>query len=908
MKDNAICAATLLVALVMLAGCGGNRMADARASVYVSPQGDDANPGTAAARPLRTPRAAVERMRELRKAGKISGDAVVEFADGTYPLAEPVRLGADDSGTTWRAAHRGKAVFTGTTKLVWRKLADAKVEALLPATARGKVMVAEVPGKGLLPSFMGGSHLYTPSNDIPLAVFCGEDRLACARWPNGGFARTGAVQAETIRIGQRAKKDASFAFDRDKLAQWTKEPFAWTFGLWGVEWADATYPLSRIDVGAGTVSLPPVVIPFGLRRAMPFYVLNAFTELDRPGEWVADRERRLLYLWPKEEGSGIGDQGLGIGEVVLCEGMIRAEGLKDFAFDGFVFEKTRKTAVTVKQGERVTVRASVFRHTCSWAVEIDGGRDCRVAGCDMYDLGEGGVRLAGGDCLALEPGGHVAENNHIHHYGRVFYNYRQGIAMYGIGNRAVHNLVHHSAHTGIYWSGTDNEIAYNVIHDTCEFNDDAGAIYVWHYSWLKRGGLIAHNVIHYTGKKRFPNATEGIYLDDYSSEVRVIGNLVNRASLGVHVGGGQSCEIAGNVLMNCGSALHLSTRMGWPDPKKGADSKILREVTDHLAICDTPSWRTRFPGLGRLIDFAKTDPKNAHQALWNTVTNNLGVGSGEFKHANWDAISNTTVWADNVSVTNDPGFADYFGIDWTARPDSKYRGLIDGCEFAKAGLYDDPERISPAVKFGDVTRPDPIGTITLSKPLINLAVTLQGELPAGVTAFAERTEGCAVTDWSKGRWIFAQMPCAPDGTSPWERISYSFVPTCDCTVVLTAMGGVGEHTLYDDIRIEGAEVDGPLFRQEQPFKANERQRVHSAPVRCRKGTPVRVFFRAKSAEGFERGADARKTVIEVSPGGRIGSLEAARDEIRAIRAKNGGRLPNRIGWTAMGTPIEEKRP
>ena len=41
------------------------------------------------------------------------------------------------------------------------------------------------------------------------------------------------------------------------------------------------------------------------------------------------------------------------------------------------------------------------------------------------------------------------------------------------------NLIHHSTHTGIYARGYDHYIGYNVIHDVCSFNKDAGAIYVW---------------------------------------------------------------------------------------------------------------------------------------------------------------------------------------------------------------------------------------------------------------------------------------------------------------------------------------------------------------------------------------------------------------------------------------------
>lgn len=885
MAHNGILMVMPLAALAVLAGCGGNRAAETAPSVYVSPQGDDANPGTEIGRPLRTPQVAAEKVRALRRAGKISGDAIVEFADGTYSLADPVRFDANDSGTIWRAAHRGRAVFTGTTKLVWRKLEDENVKVLLPETVRGKVMVADIPGDGELPSFRNGHVKETPSNALPIAVYCGDERLNCARWPNDAFARTGQTEAERVGVGERSKVGGKFAFDRHKLEEWSKEPFAWVFGLWGVEWAHDSVPLTDIDPKAGQIRLSKESIPFGLKRGMPFYVFNAFSEIDRPGEWVVDRERRRLYLWPKETGPSA--------EAILTDGLIDANGVKDFVLDGFVFEKTRRTVVQVKDCERLILRASIVRHANSWGVDVRGGRNCRVTGCDLYDLGEGGVRLEGGHQEDLARANHVVENCHVHHYGRTIYNYRDGIALYGTGNSAVHNLVHHAFHTGIYFAGNDHYVGYNVVHDVCEFNDDAGAIYSWQNSWVKRGGVVEHNVIHMIGKKRFPSNTEGIYLDDFSSEVVVRGNLVNRATCGIKVGGGQSHVICGNVLMNCLMPVNLDSRKKWPDPQKGRDGKLWRTI-DSDPVYSSPLWRSHYPGLARLLDYPG-DAVRSHYAFWNVITNNMFVASGECRRLEWDVIGATTTWTNNVAVGDDPGFVDWQGLNWKAKDDSRFHSLIYGCRFVDAGLYDSPDRITPAVKFGDgVSTPGSFGEHPLAKPVVNLAVQLRDKLPEGVKSFAENPLGCEVPDWSKGRWIFARYDCNPDVDAPWERFAYSFVPTCDCMVTLVAMGGTGECALYDDIRIEGAEVGGPIFGRPQPFKANDRQRVHSAPVRCRKGTPVKVFFRAKSAEGFERGPDARKTVIEVAPGGRIGSLEAARDEIRAIRAKNGGKLPNRI--------------
>ena len=826
-----------------LAGCDGEVV-----TISVTPTGS-----------VRTPEAARDAVRaakaRLAKAGRPETPIEVVFDDGVYRLEAPLELAADDSGSTsapvvWRARNRGKAAFSAGVAVEWKPLDDEKVRALLPPAARDKVVFANVPGKGPLPSFLNGSHLVMSGKDIPIEVFADSTRLVCARFPNEGFASTGAVEAEQIRTGQRAMKDGTFEYDRAKLAEWTKEPFPWTFGLWGVEWCDLRAPLEGIDLGKGTIALKREYIPFGLREDKNFYVFNAFCELDRPGEWVVDRERRRVYLWPlggeepkvKSEGCSMA------AEIVASDGLVQAKGVKDVVFDGLVFEKSRLSAVALNDCTNVTVRACIVRHTCSWGVHVEGGCGCRVVGCDLYDLGEGGVFLSGGDHLKLERADHVAENNHIHHYGRVFYNYRQGVSLNGVGCSAIHNLVHHSPHTGIYAMGNDHYIGWNVIHDTCEFNDDAGAIYVWNYSFVKRGVMIEHNVIHMTGKKRFPSNTEGIYLDDYSPENVVRYNFINRASLGIHLAGGQCNETYGNVMLNCTRSLSLSTRQPWANSQLGRKSRNFTELDAHYDVYSSEKWLRHYPGLAKLLPLK--DPVLAHHAYWNVVSNNVSAYSGAASKSCWEAISNSTVWADNVACGDrDPGLADYFGFGWTAKPGSPNAAVIDGCGFDKAGLYDSSDRVSPAVKFGaDVTKPQPWGPADLT-PSARVACAFQGKLPDGVKAFAADTKGCSVASWSKGNWVDCIKGVDLSKQSRWREYSYSFVPTCDATFVISAMGGFGKAlTVYDGISVAGVEDTTNLFGNAQPFKANDKNRKSSKPLRCKKGQRVTVSFRARYEE------------------------------------------------------------
>lgn len=91
----------------------------AHAQLYVSPAGDDANPGTEA-RPVRT----LPHARDLARAQKAF---TVTLAGGVYRLTQPLRLGPEDSGVAYTALKAGPpAVISGGIRIDGWKLADAR--------------------------------------------------------------------------------------------------------------------------------------------------------------------------------------------------------------------------------------------------------------------------------------------------------------------------------------------------------------------------------------------------------------------------------------------------------------------------------------------------------------------------------------------------------------------------------------------------------------------------------------------------------------------------------------------------------------------------------------------------------------------------------------------------------------
>ena len=136
---------TLLICLLILTAGALAAPVD----VFVSTSGDDAWSGTLAAPnagntdgPFATLARARDEVRRLKAAGKLAQGATVHVRQGTYRLTEPVRLGAEDSGTPG-------------APVVWRAFEKepATLAASLPVTGfgpwKGEILVADLKGTPL---------------------------------------------------------------------------------------------------------------------------------------------------------------------------------------------------------------------------------------------------------------------------------------------------------------------------------------------------------------------------------------------------------------------------------------------------------------------------------------------------------------------------------------------------------------------------------------------------------------------------------------------------------------------------------------------------------------------------------------------------------------------------------------
>jgi len=656
---------------------------------YVSPSGNDANPGTKD-RPFATLQRARDEIRRLKASGRLPADGItVEVRGGMYELSRPLELTEQDSGTenvpiVYRA-YEGESVKIGGGREVtgWKHVTDITVLNRLHESARGQVWRADLKALGIT-DLQGINSARTYQSDPGLEVFFQDKPMSLARYPNSGYMHiTGVPDSDgNLKTGDITAPDGKFVCDDPRPARWINEKDIWLHGFWRRDWCDIRVPLGSVDPAASTIRLGvPSGQAFNIRSGQWFYAENVLPELDSPGEWYLDRDSSILYFWPSAPVSS--------GKVVVSvvRDLFQVNDASHLTFRGLLVEAGRGSAFFVKGGTNVRVVACTIRNMGNWAVKVYGGTKHGVVGCDVYQTGQGGIHLEAGDRKTLTPAGHYADNNHIHHTARWDPVYQQAITVFGVGNRATHNLIENVPHIAIGFTGNEQTIEYNEIHSSVYQSNDAGAVYTSppNETWSMRGHKIRYNYLH--NIHGFKNkGCIGVYLDDCFSSADISSNIFYDVATAILIGGGRDNMMTNNMFINCGRAFSIDARgLGWA---KAVGVFATKELIDFNY--KQPPWSVKYPELLGILEDEPLAPKG------NVMARNICWG-GPWGRTQREAGPHVK-FEDNL-IDVDPKFAGKPPADFRLAEDSPAHKIgFRAISFDKIGVYESDDRASWPVK------------------------------------------------------------------------------------------------------------------------------------------------------------------------------------------------------------------
>ncbi|MHC5054946.1 MAG: right-handed parallel beta-helix repeat-containing protein [Planctomycetota bacterium] len=340
------------------------------ADYYVSPRGDDGNPGTEA-RPFATVARARDAVRRSGRAGRTP--ITVHLRGGTYYLQDTVRLTPEDSGSerapvVYSGVEGETAVISGGRRLDlrWEPHRDGIMKARVPEGlttdqlfVNGKLQpMARYPNFNPAARFFNG---FAPDCISPARA---------ARWkdPTGGFIHTmhgrhwGSYHCTITGKNEKNEVQHVGGFQH----QWDNEP---------------------------------------MHRRIRF-VEHIFEELDAEREWWLDAKRSTLYYYPPE-GLDLGEATV---EVERLERLIELEGserapVRHVAIRDLTMTHTLRTFMKAKE----KLNWSDWTIARTGAVVFNGTEDCRIEACRIDQVGGNAVFVNGYNRRVTVRGCHISE-------------------------------------------------------------------------------------------------------------------------------------------------------------------------------------------------------------------------------------------------------------------------------------------------------------------------------------------------------------------------------------------------------------------------------------------------------------------------------------------------------------------
>ena len=523
------CITTFLSILLLIAGFA----ARGQVNFFVSPDGNDRNPGTDEA-PFRTIARAQRAVRETPK----TQDVVVQIQSGDYYLDEPLRFGPEDGGSaTHRVTYRGSEdpvlIHSGQVVSGWQPtsdnptiyqapLADARFRQLYVDGQRA--IRARYPNQGQYLESTGWDY-----EDRQLIVM-GKHPILAGGSPAEGSPTEAAPNLEMLLLQSWSE---NYLRVRDIS----------TYGLSFLKYSRVSFAEDEAEILFNR--------PYPMHEpAHRLYFENARALLDAEQEWYHDEANGILYYQPaaRVDMREVQVTYPTLDTLLIVQGTpdqpvtnLRFENLS-FAYSNWTYASEHgylngqagqhnyraepnndqyvyrpPAAVYVAHAERVAFVRNAFRNLGATGLDLHyGTRQCAVVGNTFSDIAGSGVALAK---FTQDPSVEYhlpynpSDTAEICYYDTISNNLIERVANYYFGCVGVaagypshaqitHNTVRDLPYSGISvgygWTDqpnamADNFIAYNDVSDVMKLLNDGAAIYTLSY---QPGTRLYRNYLH----------------------------------------------------------------------------------------------------------------------------------------------------------------------------------------------------------------------------------------------------------------------------------------------------------------------------------------------------------------------------------------------------------------------------
>jgi len=323
-------------------------------TIYVSPSGNDKNPGT-----KQKPLLSFAKAQMIAKDYAQKESVVVIFENGTYYLPQTIVFTPQDNpgnrNITYKAAEEGKAVISGGSllNLTWKPFQNG-------------IYVAQIEGN--------------PDID---QLYVNGVRQRMARFPNVVGNKN---VFDTWELSHKTKPDtATNPLYAERVKKWNNPSGGYLHAMHNLLWGDMHWLIkgkkndtTLLYEGGWQNNRPSAM--HGLYRMAE----NIFEELDAPNEWFYNAATKQIFFMPDAK-TNLATAKV---EIVRLKSLIQFQGtpnkpVKNVHLQGLVF---RHTARTFMENKEPLLRSdwTVYR---GGAIYLNGAEDCSIQDCEFDQVG-----------------------------------------------------------------------------------------------------------------------------------------------------------------------------------------------------------------------------------------------------------------------------------------------------------------------------------------------------------------------------------------------------------------------------------------------------------------------------------------------------------------------------------------
>ena len=521
--------------------------------IYVSLDGNKNASGTKNA-PLDSIQTARDLIEEAKRYDVPELPINVIIRGGEYYLNESIVFEQKHSGTenapiTYKACDGEKVIFTSSNKIDTSKftnVTDENILSKIPVSAQKSVKQIDLSEIADIDRYLPNA-AHTTTEDV--LIISNNRQQPVAQYPNGDMNMELGLRVinkgETAGTTLTNSGGGSIEIRPEQAEKWKnlKSTESYVQGAFHAPWRFERILIDSVKTEDNSLNFYSGSYA-GLEATnwggIRYKIMHALQELDTPGEWYIDRETDILYYYP--------DEPLETSEMKIAVNkfdLFTFDTVSYMNFEDITFNNSRGSAlVSEKLWENINIKNCTFENIAMHGIDVRAETDYKAVSSNVnssYNLNIEGNSFIGignyayynigsGHVGKLIPSGNVFKDNYIYDCSCLAKYYMMRITS-GVGDKVVNNFMHKSELGGFGFTGNNMFIAYNEVYNVGQNASDCAGIYTGR-TYVYTNNEIAYNYVHDSAplSPQLINHHRGIYLDDGASGQYVHNNIASNVT------------------------------------------------------------------------------------------------------------------------------------------------------------------------------------------------------------------------------------------------------------------------------------------------------------------------------------------------------------------------------------------